>query len=685
VSHRTDIQGLRAAAVLLVALGHAGVPFLKGGYVGVDVFFVLSGFLITGILLSEALSSGRVSLIGFYARRARRILPAAALTLIATSIAAHHLLNFVRARDVVEDSIWASLFSANIHFAAQGSDYFQQGQPPSPIQHFWSLSVEEQFYFVWPSVLALVLFGLAARRSSLSRLLIVISVIGAASLFWSIHYTTTSPTAAYFSTFTRAWELALGAALAVGALMISRVPASLQVVMGWAGLAAMTTSAVLFSGSTPFPGYAALLPAVGAALVIAAGLHREGRLGAGRALSVAPLRYVGDRSYAFYLWHWPVLILAAQYAGHDLSTEVNLLLLAGAFLLSIVSYKLVEDPLRRMRWPTRVGAVAWPASAAAVLVVALVISGSIDKTASRIEAAAASVKPPALVDSALAASFEEPTEIEAPLPPVVAAVRAAEQGAPIPSPLTPPVSRLREDFYNFPPGCVPRGGQTRSRICRLGDTSSRKAIVVIGDSHAQMWMPTILQMAERDGWVVIPLVKVSCIPRSWLEARKPCNPWYRWAKRRAAAQRPDVTLIVGSWAGTWAPRRAIRAVADLSRSMRSSSRAVIVLDDTPGQRREPTDCLLDSRSNMKTCSSVQSTVQKQTSSAIRSNARNQGFGFMDSRGWFCARTQRTPSRILCPLVINQTITYVDRGHVSRTYALELYQPFRVAFRAALFG
>jgi peptidoglycan/LPS O-acetylase OafA/YrhL len=685
MQHRGDIQGLRAVAVLLVALGHAGVPFLKGGYVGVDVFFVLSGFLITGILLSEALSSGRVSLVAFYARRARRILPAAALTLVATSIAAHHLLNFVRAREVVEDSVWAALFSANLHFAAQGSDYFQQGQPPSPIQHFWSLSAEEQFYLVWPSVLALVLFGLFSRRASLGRLLLVVCVLGGASLAWSIHQTATASTAAYFSTLTRAWELALGAALAVGALMITRIPGRLQLGMGWAGLTAIAASAVLYSANTAFPGYAALLPAAGAALVIAAGLHREGPFGPGRALSAAPFRYVGDRSYAFYLWHWPVLILAAQYIGHDLPTEVNLLLLVGAFLLSVVSYKLVENPLRKRRWPTRVGALAWPASAAAVLLVALAISGSIDKTAKRLEAAAATVQPALLVDTAAAASYEEPDEPEAPLPPVVAAVHAAEQEAPILSPLTPPVSRLRDDFYNFPSGCVPRGGQTKSRICRLGDTSSRKAIVVIGDSHAQMWMPTIFDMAQRDGWLVLPLVKVSCIPRTWLEAGKPCNRWYRWAKQRAAALRPDVTLIVGSWAGTWAPRRAVRAVADLSRALRSSSRAVIVLDDTPGQRREPTDCLLDSHSNMKTCSNVQSKTQQQTSTAIRSNARNQSIGFMDSRGWFCAPTQRTPRKILCPLVINQTITYVDRGHVSKTYALELYQPFRVAFRGALFG
>ena len=157
MAHRDDIQGLRAVAVLLVVFGHAGVPFLSGGYVGVDTFFVLSGFLITGILLAEFAERGSISLPSFYLRRARRILPAAGLTLVVTDIAAHHLLNFVRARAAVNDSIWSALFAANVHFARQGSDYFAQGQPPSPFLHFWSLSVEEQFYFVWPSLLAALL------------------------------------------------------------------------------------------------------------------------------------------------------------------------------------------------------------------------------------------------------------------------------------------------------------------------------------------------------------------------------------------------------------------------------------------------------------------------------------------------------------------------------------------------
>ena len=224
--HRDDIQGLRAVAVLLVVLNHAGVSFLRGGYIGVDVFFVLSGFLITGILLAGAVKRGHVSLVDFYSRRARRIVPAATLTLVVTTIVAYELLNYVRAKQTVWDSLWASLFAANIRFAHQGADYFSQGQPPSPVQHYWSLSVEEQFYFVWPTLLSLALFGFVLGRArrrrvggtpmitkwAVRRLLIAIVVATIASLVWSIHETSTLPAAAYFSTFARVWELGLGAA-----------------------------------------------------------------------------------------------------------------------------------------------------------------------------------------------------------------------------------------------------------------------------------------------------------------------------------------------------------------------------------------------------------------------------------------------------------------------------------------
>ena len=246
LAHRGDIQGLRAVAVLLVVLGHAGVRFLHGGFVGVDVFFVLSGFLITGILLAEAREQGSISLVNFYARRARRILPAAALTLVVTELVAAFLLNFVRAREVVWDSLFSAAFAANFRFAERGTDYFAQAQPPSPLLHFWSLGVEEQFYLVWPALLSIVLFASARsrRRRGLGRwqhgrLLFVVVVLAGASLWWSVRLTGDLPAAAYFSPFTRAWELGLGAALAVAASALVRVPPVCRLVMGWAGLLAI--------------------------------------------------------------------------------------------------------------------------------------------------------------------------------------------------------------------------------------------------------------------------------------------------------------------------------------------------------------------------------------------------------------------------------------------------------------
>ena len=396
-SHRADIQGLRALAVLLVVLAHAGVGLLPGGFVGVDVFFVLSGFLITGLLLAEVRATGTVSLIDFYVRRARRILPAAALTLLATDVAAFFLLNFLRA-ETSSRTASTQLRSRRTSGLQRGMDYFAQAEPPSPLLHYWSLAVEEQFYLVWPALISIVTFGLALarrrRRAGRPRgrpLLLVVVVLSGISFGWSVHLTTAMPAAAYFSPLTRAWELGLGCALAVGASTLMRTPPLARLVMGWGGLLAIVAAALLFSERTPFPGFAALLPTVGTALAIAAGIgDRHSRLAVARLLELRPLCIVGDRSYAFYLWHWPVLILADQYVGYELSVTVKLGLLAGAFLLSCVSYALVENPIRRRARGRRATGAVFGVSMAAVLGTAVLCLTAIARDEQRFNAPAAS-------------------------------------------------------------------------------------------------------------------------------------------------------------------------------------------------------------------------------------------------------------------------------------------------------
>jgi peptidoglycan/LPS O-acetylase OafA/YrhL len=346
---RPDIEGLRAIAVGLVLVFHAyGTPF-SGGFVGVDVFFVISGFLITDILLREHSKTGRVSILGFYARRARRILPASALVVVTTVIAAYHFLGFLTGNDVAGAAKWTAVFAANIHFGFVGTDYFASRLPPSPLLHMWSLGVEEQFYVVWPGLLlALVLIVRGARhRHALAASLI--AVIGA-SFAWSVFQTETDATWAYFSPFTRACELGLGALIAVLAPAINRKlkPRWAAEVFAACGLAGIASSALLLSSSTPYPGAVIAWPVVSAALLIAAGCT-DVRTSVERCLSLRPMQWVGARSYSLYLWHWPILSIAAQYMVRHMSGWQTSGLLLLTILASALSYRLVENPIRRAR------------------------------------------------------------------------------------------------------------------------------------------------------------------------------------------------------------------------------------------------------------------------------------------------------------------------------------------------
>lgn len=328
---RPDIEGLRAVAVVLVVLFHAGVPGIAGGYIGVDVFFVISGFLITSLLLREVRETGGLSLIDFYARRARRILPAAALVLVATLLAGYHWLGFLRGDEIAEDVTWAALFASNFRFATQSVDYLASQGAQSPLQHFWSLAVEEQFYLVWPAAIVLLLW--LGFRWAIGYWL---AAAVAASFAYSIWQ---GGTWAYFSPATRAWELGAGCLLALAGTRLDRIPARIATALAGAGLALIVVAALTFDEATTFPGYAAALPVAATVLVLA-----------GRGDSVLgrrPMLWLGRLSYPFYLWHWPVLIIAAQAHGGPLPAGARAALVLGSLGLAAITYFVVENPIRR--------------------------------------------------------------------------------------------------------------------------------------------------------------------------------------------------------------------------------------------------------------------------------------------------------------------------------------------------
>jgi peptidoglycan/LPS O-acetylase OafA/YrhL len=684
-THRADLQGLRAVAVLLVVFGHARLGPLHGGFVGIDVFFVLSGFLITGLLLSQAREHGRVQFVDFYLRRARRILPAAALTLVVVDVAVLQIVNFVRAKPMIWDSVWSALFTANVHFGSVDVDYFTvaQAQPPSPVLHFWSLAVEEQFYLAWPAVILLVLWR--TRGNGGRRLFATVSVAVIASLAWSIYDTQAHPRSAYFSTFTRVWELGLGAGLAVASAHLTRASAPrLRAALGWAGAATIVAAALVFSSSTAFPGYAALVPVIGAALVIAAGLAAPARFGVGRVLALRPLQYVGDRSYAFYLWHWPFLILGAIYAGHALGSLARLLLVLASFAAAILSYRFLENPIRHMR-SRPLSALLWPASIGVVIVSATLALGAVSAEANRFQTSgtpgvharpAQPARQTAFRRSAFAASSSGSA-----LPSVIATVDAAKRGAGIPAGLVPRIDKLPSSHYSYPSGCEPGNGETSSRVCRLGSVSSKRSIAVIGDSHLRVWMPAIVTMAQRDGWVVRPFTKPSCLPFRWMrrDANRPeCQAWLKWVVRRARALHPTVTLIGGAFAplpGVPADggQATVGALKSLTAAMSPYSKHVVVLGDVPYQTQGIVDCLLSSGATLLKCSTAP--TRPQLYDYVAAQARFSGAGFIDVRGWFCYQD-------VCPMVVGHTIAYWNPTHISTAYALRVVPPFRAAFRAA---
>ena len=681
---RPDIQGLRALAVGTVILAHSGFGTLSGGFVGVDVFFVISGFLITSLLMREADRTGRISLLGFYARRARRILPAAALVAMATVVASILFLPLVRAVEIIKDSIWAAAFGANIRFAVVGTDYFAKGEPASPLQHYWSLSVEEQFYLVWPLLLVGAIALAAARGHRLGRRtpLVMIGVLSALSFVWSVYATYQSPTTAYFSTLTRAWELGVGAGL--GVLMSRgrvRAPQGLVQALGVLGLGAVVLACFWYTPETRFPGYQALLPVLGtAALLYAGGATQQGAVS--RLMSVTPARVVGDWSYSLYLWHWPILRIAEDHL-HVRRLPLDKLLLCLVLIvgLSALTYRYVETPFRtgRMWARPRIGVALYPLSLALVLVVA--VSGRV------------------WIDRELGVSGNNPAITTADFhgkhlskDPAVALVQAsaqaAEAGTPIPSHLTPPLLGLRKD--TAPLGdCDYRTG-TRD-LCAHGDTDSDKTIVLVGDSHARAWSPAFTALGEQQGYQTYYLVFSGCSATRAIQAEpqnlrpwSDCEDFKDWVVQTVDRLHPDLTVVAtsavspivgpdGDPVGILNDRDEFRSLvtdgfAQELAELKPLTDRLMVLGNTPKLPREPGVCMSQGGGViLEDCLFKRGPVAHAIQMDFKQAAAAQDVPFVNALPWFCFK-------LMCPPVIGSTIAMRDSEHMTPEYAVELAEP-----------
>lgn len=350
---RADVQGLRAVAVLVVILDHAGVGGFGGGFVGVDVFFVISGYVITRMLLNTSAPSWSAWFLDFYAKRARRIVPAATLVIAATVIATFELTNFLRGARVLPDATAASLFLANFHFIATGTDYARLGGDPSPLQHYWSLAVEEQFYLAWPLLMigAMIVAARIRRTTVRQALFGLLTVIVAASYLYSVTLTPANEVAAFFSPLTRAWELAIGCLIAVAQPWLAKTVSTRRLsasVLVCSGIGAIAWSVTTLDETSSFPGWVAAVPVLGAAAILVGGMHTARTVPAA-VLGSRIFTYIGDISYSLYLVHWPILIITAAHTGPDFSWPVLALLLGATLAAAAAMYHGFENPIRRSR------------------------------------------------------------------------------------------------------------------------------------------------------------------------------------------------------------------------------------------------------------------------------------------------------------------------------------------------
>ena len=367
-SWRPDVEGLRAIAVLVVVGVHYGVPGFGGGFVGVDVFFVISGFVITGLLLRENRSTGTTSLLSFYARRFRRILPAATVVILVTVLATYVLVGPRFGTRTAEDGIWAAAFAFNFQ-------HFYPGWNSIPsLGNFWSLAVEEQFYFVFPAFF-LAVSSFRGGAGFRVRLAVGLSAVTVASYALSITQTRTDQVGAFLSPFTRAWELAVGALVAVATPHLLRIHSRVAAALTWIGLATIGYSVVAIGAFTDdYPGWRAVVPVTGAALIIIGGTPVP-RFGAERLIGTTPFRWLGKRSYSLYLWHWPVLIVASEWAYSPDVWRLRVPAFVVSVLLTMLTYKFIENPIRHRVLPAaqtvRLGLAA--TGATILVLVALIV------------------------------------------------------------------------------------------------------------------------------------------------------------------------------------------------------------------------------------------------------------------------------------------------------------------------
>jgi peptidoglycan/LPS O-acetylase OafA/YrhL len=712
---------LRAVAVLGVVLFHAASTagsgsgyrwFFRGGFVGVDIFFVISGYLITGLLWKEAEKDHRISFAGFYARRARRLLPASMLVVVVTALAARRWMPPLQVPSVMKDGVASALYVGNYRFAFAQTNYLNATAPPSPFLHYWSLGVEEQFYLVWPLVLAGAAWLWARRRRQPSRAgaVAALAALTVGSFILSLWLTSANQPWAFFSLPTRAWELGAGGLLALSTPYVQKIPARVAGVAGWAGLAVLVGSVLLISPQAPFPGTVALFPVAATMMVLAAGGILDGeRAGPAGLLGRSGMRMIGRISYSWYLWHWPFLILAPYVLGYRLNLMQNLMVAALSGVVATACFLLVETPARSSPWlgsmPRRslvAGGVLSCTGAVACLAIGTSIPSLTGHGAAR-HASLVVPRPAANAPATTAAASGGSTTITTvdPLQAQVQSINAQIQGQlaaslrtqALPSNLTPSLSRANGDEPVVTvDGCMDGYTSAGAGSCVFGDVGSARNIVLFGDSHAAMWFPAVDYFANKYGYQLIAVTKATCPPmklpiispvlgRTFTE----CDQWVQNVLARIQQVHPALVLMgvarhytsiygFSPYDQTW-----LSAISQMVSQIKAMGSRAVLLGAIPKPPAVVPACLSSHINDAAACNMALPQVLNQAGVASEKAATSAGGGtYLDVLPWFCVAQA-------CGTTLGNIEMWRDDNHITATYASFLGPAMSAELQDALKG
>jgi len=655
---RPDIQGLRAIAVAMVVVYHLYPQSVPGGFVGVDVFFVISGYLITSHLAREYRRNGTVNPLKFWGRRARRLLPAASVVLAVTWLVSRFVLPATLLPAAAQEVRASALYVQNWVLARKAVDYLTSADSPSPVQHFWSLSVEEQFYLGWPLVFVIAaVAGLRSRRAGHITAFAVAGLVVVASLVYSSYLTGADPAAAYFVTTTRVWELGLGGLLALAPGRVTRLLAG-QGWLAWCGLAMVVAAAFVLDGSSPFPGTVALLPVGGAALLIACG-SSTASAGPWRLTSNRPMVFVGDISYSLYLWHWPVIVLWKAYSGGGVGLLDGPAIIAVSVALAWLTKVTVEDRIRSS--PVIAGHTGRSLATALTVLVPVVL--------------VAFYTPPG--------SFKGTIDRAHP----GAAVLAGDVGRTTPANPIPSIAQAPLDYPPFAQCETPIPAVT-PRPCMYGDrTRPALTVALVGDSVANQYRSILMNLARTRHWLVISDLHGQCPWTATMMARlgtsTPYTACHEWGARVLADMltkyHPDVLVtserpVLATPSHSTPDATSFGQIADgmvtYWRRLAAAGTKIVAVQETPEPGQNIPDCLSRPGATAAACtSSADKAILRDT--PINQAVRTMGSGaeLLDLNALIC-------NSGTCPPIIGNVIVYRDTHHLTETYIKSL-EPYFV--------